>query len=187
VEKFFLPFQNNNQMLKIIRRSSTIASLWVKYNGGQPLEIPTAGCGNVSNLAKAVKKQFSPELDRFSPAQLTLHKSLTDPPLKPGLPLESIPSAGLSAESPLIVKTLGSSAPAQKTILIQEIDAECKPLDSYIEVVVESDAEMKEIYEGRGSALFLITEPKKLVKKFKQLKDGAKYGVYSRYEKSFTG
>jgi hypothetical protein len=51
---------------------------------------------------------------------------------------------------------------------------------------VESDADMKEIYESKGSALYLISEPRKRLTKFKQLKDGEKYGVYSRYEQSFS-
>ena len=45
---------------------------------------------------------------------------------------------------------------------------------------------MKEIYESKGSALYLLTEPKKRLTKFKQLKDGEKYGVLSRYEQSFS-
>jgi hypothetical protein len=51
---------------------------------------------------------------------------------------------------------------------------------------VEGDADMKEIYEGKGSALYLITDPAKKITKFKQLEDGQKYGVFSRYEQSFS-
>ena len=53
-------------------------------------------------------------------------------------------------------------------------------------MVVESDADMEKIYEGKGSALYLISEPKKRLTKLKQLKDGEKYGVFSRYEQSFA-
>lgn len=51
---------------------------------------------------------------------------------------------------------------------------------------MENDADLKEIYEGKGSALYLLAEPRKLLTKFKQLKDGEKYGVFSRYEQSFS-
>jgi len=78
------------------------------------------------------------------------------------------------------------SIASKKTIYIRDIDEECRPLDSYTEVLVGSDADMKEIYESKGSALYLLTEPKKLLTKFKQLKDGEKYDVFSRYEQSFS-
>jgi superfamily II DNA or RNA helicase len=51
---------------------------------------------------------------------------------------------------------------------------------------VECDADMEKIYENKGSALYKITEPKKRITKFKQLKDGETYGVFSRYEQSFS-
>ncbi|KAJ2986781.1 hypothetical protein HDV02_006571 [Globomyces sp. JEL0801] len=73
-----------------------------------------------------------------------------------------------------------------KTIYIRDIDEEFKPLDSYTEVVVESDADLKEIYESKASALYLIGEPNKQLTKFRQLKDGERYGVFSRYERSFS-
>jgi len=73
-----------------------------------------------------------------------------------------------------------------KTIYIRDIDEDCQPLDSYTEVLVRNEADMKAIYEGKGSALYLLTEPKKRVTVLKQLKDGEKYGVFSRYEQSFS-
>ena len=40
-----------------------------------------------------------------------------------------------------------------KTIFIQDIDEECRPIDSFTEFVVENDADLKQIFEGKGSAL----------------------------------
>jgi hypothetical protein len=45
---------------------------------------------------------------------------------------------------------------------------------------------LKQIFEGKGSALYQLTNPKKRITMFKQLIDGEKYNVYSRYEKSFA-
>ena len=45
---------------------------------------------------------------------------------------------------------------------------------------------MKQIFARKGEALYQLTNPKKRVTKFKQLIEGEKYNVYSRYEKSFA-
>ena len=74
-----------------------------------------------------------------------------------------------------------------KTIFIQDIDEDCRPIDSFTKVIVENDADLKQIYEGKGSALFQLSNPKDRVTKMKQLIDGEKYNVFSRYEKSFAG
>ena len=66
-----------------------------------------------------------------------------------------------------------------KKIFIQDIDEECRPIDSFIAFVVENDADLKAIFEGKGSALYLLSDPKNLFTKFKQLIDGEKYNVYS--------
>jgi hypothetical protein len=73
-----------------------------------------------------------------------------------------------------------------KTIFVQDIDEECRPVDSFTKVVVENNDDLKQIYEGKGSALYQLTNPKDRVTKFKQLIDGEKYNVYSRYEQSFV-
>ncbi|OAJ38592.1 hypothetical protein BDEG_22500 [Batrachochytrium dendrobatidis JEL423] len=108
--------------------------------------VSTAGCLNISDLAKAIKQKFP---NQFS-------------------------------------ATLGSSAPAQKTIFIQDIDEECRPLDSFSKYLVESNDDLKQILEGKGSALYQLFNPKDKIIKFKQLIDGEKYNVYSRYERSFA-
>jgi hypothetical protein len=173
-------------MLRIVRYSSSLAKLWVKHNGGQAIQVSTCGCLNISDFAKAIKRELSPELNSYSPAQLTLHKTLTDAPLEPDFLLSSISTAGQSAKLPLFVKTQESITTTQKTIFVQDIDEECRPVDSFTEVIVENDVDLKQIFEGKGSALYLLSNPKKRITKFKQLIDGERYNVYSRYEQSFV-
>ncbi|KAK5668186.1 hypothetical protein QVD99_005223 [Batrachochytrium dendrobatidis] len=148
--------------------------------------VSTAGCLNISDLAEAIKQKLPNQFSAIDSNQISIHQSLQDAPLEPDLPLASISTAGLSAKLPLIVKTLGSSAPAQKTIFIQDIDEKCCPLDSFSKYLVESNDDLKQILEGKGSALYQLFNPKDKIIKFKQLIDGEKYNVYSRYERSFA-
>ncbi|OAJ32742.1 hypothetical protein BDEG_28627 [Batrachochytrium dendrobatidis JEL423] len=148
--------------------------------------VSTAGCLNISDLAKAIKQKFPNQFSAVDSNQISIHQSLQDAPLEPDLPLASISTAGLSAKLPLIVKTLGSSAPAQRTIFIQDIDEKCCPLDSFSKYLVESNDDLKQILEGKGSALYQLFNPKDKIIKFKQLINGEKYNVYSRYERSFA-
>lgn len=60
-------------------------------------------------------------------------------------------------------------------------------INSFTKVIVENDVDLKQIFEGKGSALFLLSNPKKLITKFKQLIDGERYNVYSRYEAKYDG
>ncbi|KAJ8322731.1 hypothetical protein QVD99_007629 [Batrachochytrium dendrobatidis] len=173
-------------MLRIVRHSSTLAKLWVKHNGSQATQVSTAGCNDISDLTKAIKQKLPNQFSAVDSNQIAIHQSLQDAPLEPDLPLASISTAGLSAKLPLIVKTLGSSAPAQKTIFIQDIDEECCPLDSFSKYLVENDADMEDIYEGKGSALYKLSDPKKQITLVEQLINGEKYNVFSRYERSFV-
>ncbi|OAJ42500.1 hypothetical protein BDEG_25952 [Batrachochytrium dendrobatidis JEL423] len=118
--------------------------------------VSTAGCLNISDLAKAIKQELSPKLNSYSSAQLTLHKTSDDTALEPDLPLASISTA------------------------------ECRPLDSFSKYLVESNDDLKQILEGKGSALYQLFNPKDKIIKFKQLINGEKYNVYSRYERSFA-
>jgi hypothetical protein len=159
--------------------------LWVKHNGAPATQVPIQGCANIDDFAKRVKLELNTN------SQVAIYTSLDKEPIKPWLKMAEILKADLmnnSGESPLFVKIIPATQDpiASKTIYIRDIDEECQPLDSYTEVVVESDADMEKIYESKGSALYLITEPKKRLTKFKQLKDGEKYSVFSRYEQSFT-
>jgi hypothetical protein len=172
--------------LRLVRYSSSLAKLWVKHNGGQATQVSTRGCLNISDFAKAIKKELPKQLSAFDSNQLTLHKSLTDAALEPDFPIASISDAGLSAKSPLLVKTQESITTTQKTIFVQDIDAECVPLDSFTKVIVENNDDLKQIFEGKGSALYQLSNPKDRVTKMKQLIDGERYNVYSRYEQSFV-
>ena len=128
-------------MLKIVRYSSTLAKLWVKHNGGQATQVPAAGCVNVSDLLKTIKKELSPELDRFSPAQLTLHKTLYDAALEPDLPLDSIADAGLSAKVPLLVKVPGKTS---KVALVLQSNATLEEKVTMLEDLLESEMKAKD-------------------------------------------
>ena len=61
----------------------------------------------------------------------------------------------------------------------------------YKSIEVESDADMEQIYGNNGSALYLITEPKKLLTKFKQLKEGESVtsspDIYNLLPENFAG
>lgn len=160
--------------------------LWVKHNGSPSVKVPIHGCKDLDDFVENVKKKLN------TSSQIALFTSLDKQALRPGLEIKKLLNTesfkNNTDESPLFVKIIPATQDsiASKTIYIRDIDEECQPIDSYTEVLVESDADMKEIYESKGSALYLITEPKKRLTKFKQLKDGEKYGVFSRYEQSFA-
>eukprot|EP00842_Homolaphlyctis_polyrhiza_P006672 jgi/Hompol1/7005/HPOL_003815-RA len=56
-------------------------------------------------------------------------------------------------------------------------------MDRFTKVVVESNHDLKPIYGGKGEALYLLSNPKNRIAKMKQLIDGEKYNVFSRYGK----
>jgi hypothetical protein len=68
-------------------------------------------------------------------------------------------------------------------LFVQDIDEECRPIGSFTK---ENNDDLKQIFEGKGSALYQLTNPKFRVTKFKQLIDGEKYNIYSRYDQSFV-
>jgi hypothetical protein len=135
-----------------------------------------------------LSREIYPELNSYSPAQLTVHNSLTDQALRPALTIQELSKLvePNTDESPVFVKTQESITTTQNTIFVHDIDAECVPLDSFTEVIVENDVDLKQIFEGKGSALYLLSNPKKRITKFKQLIDGERYNVYSRYKQSFV-
>ena len=47
-----------------------------------------------------------------------------------------------------------------KTIFVQNIDEECRPIDSFTMVVVRNEADLKQIYARKGEALYLLSNPK---------------------------
>lgn len=58
-------------------------------------------------------------------------------------------------------------------------------MEREFQISVASDANMKQIYKKYGLALYLLTEPERLITKFKQVKDGEKYGIFCRYEEEY--
>ncbi len=170
-------------MLRSIRYSSSVAKLWIKHNGCQATEVPTAGCLHVSDFAKVIKLELPRQLSAFDSNQITLHPSLEASALDPDFQLSRIATAGSSAQTPLFVKTITA---ARKTIYIQDIDENCRPLARFTQFDVANDADLKAILEGRGSALYQLSNPKKGITRTDQLIDGEKYNIYSRYEKSFV-
>jgi hypothetical protein len=83
-------------------------------------------------------------------SQVALFSSLEKEALDPGLAINELLKADYSkkngSKSPLFVKLIPASLDsiASKTIYITDIDEECRPLDSYTEVLVESDALLKQ-------------------------------------------
>ena len=160
--------------------------LWIKHNGCPSTQVPIKDCINIDDFAKKVKQELN------TSSQVALYSSLEKEALRPGLKITELFNKdefmNNSDQRPLFVKIipLTQDPLESKTIYIRDIDDECKPLDTFTEVVLENDADMEKIYESKGSALYLINEPKKRLTKFKQLKDGEKYGVFSRYEQSFA-
>lgn len=184
-------------MLNIVRNSSSHARLWVKYNGSQAFIVSTAGCRVISEFTEVIRLKLPKQLAAFDSNELTIHKTLTDAALSPGLSIADLSKYvdPNTVESPLFVKiqesiTFAQKATdtiAQKSIFIQDIDDECRPIDSFSMFVVESNDDLIRIFEGKGSALSQLSNPKDKITKFKQLIEGERYRVTSRYEKSVVG
>ncbi|KAL5033821.1 hypothetical protein RTP6_001729 [Batrachochytrium dendrobatidis] len=128
-------------MLRIARYKSTLAKLWIKHNGGQVIQVPTAGCDSVSDLVKTVKKELPKQLTAFDSNELTLHQAVDATALEPDLPISSISAGGLSAKSPLIVK-----APEKKSkvALVLQSNATIEEKESLLEDFLQAkDREMQ--------------------------------------------
>jgi hypothetical protein len=93
-------------MVKIARYSSSLAKLWVKYNGSQLIKVSTIGCDDIGDLIIAIKRILPNQLSVFDSSQITLHQSLTDPAICPGLSIADIYKSDKanSIETPLFVK-----------------------------------------------------------------------------------
>ena len=159
-------------------------AIWIKHNGSQAIRVCTADCEDISDLAKAIKRELPNQLSIYSYDQLTLHKTLNDAPLRPGLKIDELSKFGEpnTDEAHLFVKTQESITTTQKTIFVLDIDGGCRPLDSFTKVIVENNDDVKQIFEGNGEALYQLSNPKVRVTKMKQLIDGERYNVYSRYK-----
>lgn len=165
-----------------LRFYSNLSKLWIKFNGNQSIQVPTEGCVNIADFTKKVKQELSPRLNSFSIDEITIHQSKEHAAFEPDELLKNISSFGLSAKTPLFVKP---TVPT-KTIFIQEVDEEYRPIESFTKATVESDADVDRIIGKKGEALYKISNPNERITKFKQIEDGEKYNVYSRYLKSFS-
>jgi hypothetical protein len=148
--------------------------LWIKHNESPPTQVAIKDCVNLDDFAKKVKEELNTN------CQVALFTSLENAPIDPGLEINKLLKTEFlnnCSKFPLFVKTNTAS----KTIRIRDIDEKCRPLNSYTAFIVGSDADMKVTYESKGSALYLVTDPKNALTKFNQLQDGEKYGVLSIY------
>jgi hypothetical protein len=132
----------------------------------------------ISVILQRLSKRNSPKFNPYSSDQLTIHKTLNDIPLCPGLSIEEFckfvePN---TVETPIYVKNQETT---RKTIFVHEID------DNFTKVVVRNDSDLKQLYEGKGEALYQLSNPKVRVTKMKQLIDGEKYHIFTQYERSF--
>ena len=66
--------------------------LWVQYEDGSPVKVPTEGCIDVGDLIESIKKKYTPTLDSFGISQLQLFAATSEEPLRRGLLLSAIPS-----------------------------------------------------------------------------------------------
>lgn len=69
-----------------------MTKLWVKFKTNNAVKVSTEECQDVDDFLKAVKKEISPLLDSYAPAQLCLSTTDGGPSLRPGLLLTDIPS-----------------------------------------------------------------------------------------------
>eukprot|EP00842_Homolaphlyctis_polyrhiza_P000765 jgi/Hompol1/168/HPOL_003018-RA len=182
-------------MLKIARYKSTLAKLWIKHNGGQVIQVPTAGCDNVSDLVKAVKKELPIKLTAFDSNELTLHQAMDATALEPDLPISSISAAGLSAKSPLIVK-----APEKKSkvALVLQSNATIEEKESLLEDFLQAkerevqakDREMQAKEREVQAKDSLLEELKEKLRGIESERDFLKgtlnaRSILERYEKRF--
>jgi hypothetical protein len=112
--------------------------LWVKHNGSPSTQVLVNGCINVDDFAENVKKKLN------TSSQIALFTSLDKQALRPGLEIKKLLNTEAfknnTDKSPLFVQIIPATQDpiASKTIYIRDIDGECKPLDTYTEVLVEN-------------------------------------------------
>ena len=79
---------------------------WVKYKNNNSVKVSTEDCQDVDDFIKACKKELSPLLDSYAPAQLCLSTTADGPPLQPDDPIP----AQNTAKNPLFISVANSSA-----------------------------------------------------------------------------
>jgi hypothetical protein len=80
----------------------------VKYDKAAVTRIPTVGCDFVALFIGAIKQKMPNTLGSFDPQNITLHIAEDADALEPDHEVVQLASgpAGLSAKTPLIVKTI---------------------------------------------------------------------------------
>jgi hypothetical protein len=76
-----------------------MSKLWIKFKTNNATQVSTQECLNVDDFLKACKKELSPLLDSFAPAQLFLSINADGNALRPGILLTDIPSQPAYSEN----------------------------------------------------------------------------------------
>ena len=84
---------------------SEIEPLYVQYLDTEPIEVDPVGCKTVSALIKKAQKEFSPLLDSFTLAKLTLHR-YTGTKLRPHMKISELvnPPFHNDGDIPLLIR-----------------------------------------------------------------------------------
>ena len=114
LNKSFMYFHWRLHSLQNLRMSE-IEPLFVQYLD-EPIEVDPVGCKTVSAFIKKAQKKFSPQLDEFPLAKLTLHR-YTGTKLRPGLKIrELLKQSGFenSDLTPLLIRYVDDVLPVIK-------------------------------------------------------------------------
>ena len=93
-----------------------IEPLFVQYLDTEPIQVDPVGCRNIADLIEKAQKKFSPLLDSFPLAKLTLHR-YTGTKLRPGLKIrELLKQSGFenSDLTPLLIRDADALLPLTK-------------------------------------------------------------------------
>ena len=95
---------------------SEIEPLFVQYLDTEPIHVDPVGCKDIADLIEKAQKKFSPLLDSFPRAKLTLHR-YTGTKLRPGLKIrELLKQSGFenSDLTPLLIRYADALLPLTK-------------------------------------------------------------------------
>jgi hypothetical protein len=155
-----------NHSLRFAKTFSTkiIPKGWVKFNGNPAIRVTIKDCDYATDFIKNIKQELAPKFNNTPTDEITLHISEKSSPLSPGV---SIAEALKNVIFRLILKL------CRNATLCQSSSAGSAFLSYFVK-------------DYLYSALYQVTNPKDRITMFKQLIDGEKYNVYSRYERSFA-
>ena len=95
---------------------SEIEPLFVQYLDTEPIQVDPVGCRNIADFIKKAQKEFSPLLDSFPLAKLTLHR-YTGTKLKGDIRITAlIKSNGFvnNYDNPLLIRYADDALPVVK-------------------------------------------------------------------------